>query len=173
MRTALKRCPLDGDGAARPCNGTDPVISEVASVALGEVLEAAMMATRAALGNIQLLDGTTGTLKIVAQRGFGSDFLEFFGRVHEGQAACGTSLTHGRRIVVEDVTDSPIFLRTSALELMLDAGARAVQSTPLFGECGRILGVLSTHYRQPCRLREDDARRLDLAAHRAARLIER
>src|SRR4029077_843158 len=53
------------------------------------------------------------------------------------------------------------------------AGYRAVQFTPLRSHDGRILGILSTHFRAPHRLSERDQRLLDLYARHAADLIER
>ena len=43
--------------------------------------------------------------------------------------------------------NSSIFMGTQALEVMMAAGARAVQSTPLVNRSGRVLGMFSTHYR--------------------------
>src|SRR5262249_51707118 len=108
------------------------------------------------------------TLRIVAQRGFRRPFLDFFECVHDGQAACGAALKSAERIIVEEVANSALFFGTPALEVMLDAGARAVQSTPLFDYRGRVLGMLSTRYRQPRRLKDDDLRLLDLLARRTA-----
>src|SRR3546814_8882812 len=79
------------------------------------------------MGNIQLLDRETGVLKIAASRGFDAPFLTFFETVHENDAACGTALKRGERIVVEDVEASPIVLGTPALAVLLAAGVRAVQ----------------------------------------------
>src|SRR3546814_9097588 len=78
-----------------------------------------------------------------------SDLLTFFETVHENDAACGTALKRGERIVVEDVEASPIVLGTPALDVLLAAGVRAVQSTPLFSRSGRLWGILSTHWRDP------------------------
>jgi hypothetical protein len=47
---------------------------------------------------------------------------------------------------VDDVRQSPIFIGTQALEVMLAAGAIAVQSTPLISHSGTLLGMFSTHY---------------------------
>src|SRR5262249_19226298 len=120
------------------------------SILLLGLLDSAIAATQADMGNIQLFKPALGGLKIEVQRGFKQTFLDFFDEVHEGQAACGTALKAGERIVVEDVTKSPIFLGTSALEVLLAAGARAVQSTPLIS-LGHTLGMFSTHYREPHR----------------------
>jgi len=140
-------------------------------VTMGEMLEAAIAVTGATMGNIQLFDPTTNALTIVAERGFRPRFLDFFACVHDGEAACGASLTSRRRVVVDDVTDSPIFFGSAALEVMLDAGARAVQSTPFFDNAGQILGVVSTHYRAPRRLNVTEHCRLDMLAFQVARVV--
>ncbi|BBA68799.1 Oxygen sensor histidine kinase NreB [Geobacter sulfurreducens] len=139
---------------------------------LEEIIEAAIAITGADMGNLQLLDAS-GALKIVAHRGFGAPFLDFFSTVRDGCACCGTALRLGTRMVIEDVTQSPVFAGTPALEVMLDAGARAVQSTPLVSSSGPLLGMLSTHYRSPRRPDERDLRLLDLLARLSTDIIER
>jgi hypothetical protein len=133
---------------------------------LCKALEAAIEITEADLGNLQLLDPATGALRIVAQHGFKRDFVEFFDQVHKGEAACGTALQNAQRIVVENVVRSPIFIGSSSLEVMLDAGAHAVQSTPIVDWSGTVSGVLSTHYRTPHRPPERNLRFLDLLLNR-------
>jgi PAS domain S-box-containing protein len=56
---------------------------------------------------------------------------------------------------------------------MLAAEARAVQSTPLVGRLGEVLGVFSTHYRTPCKPGDRDIRLIDLLARQSADLIDR
>ena len=141
-------------------------------VMLHEILEAAIEMTGAEMGNIQLLDGA-GVLKIAAQRGFEAPFLEFFDEVHDGQAACGAAMQRGERVIVDDVQQSPVFLGTPALQVLLEAGVRAVQSTPLVTREGRLLGMFSTHYPAPHRPTERALRMLDILARQAADLIER
>ena len=116
------------------------------SLLLHDILDAAIGITGAHMGNIQLLEGDR--LRITAQRGFDAPFLEFFDAVHGDQAACGTALQRGERVIVDDVANSSIFMETQALEVMMAAGARAVQSTPLVSRSGRVLGMFSTHYRR-------------------------
>jgi GAF domain-containing protein len=113
---------------------------------LVSALDAALGLTGADMGNVQLCDPISHTLHIEAQRGFESPFLDFFARVHDGQAACGLAMTRAERVTVADVVSSPIFAGTPALDVMVEAGARAVQSTPLIGSSGRLLGMFSTHY---------------------------
>ena len=141
------------------------------SLLLHDILDAAIAITGAQMGNIQLLEGDV--LRIAAQRGFDRPFLEFFASVHGEQAACGTALQRGERVIVDDVLNSPIFVGTPALDVMVAAGARAVQSTPLVSRSGRVLGMFSTHYqRAPQQPSERALRLLDILARQAADLIE-
>ncbi len=139
---------------------------------LTQFLGAAVCLTGSDMGNMQVFDPPSGSLHIEAQYGFKESFLRFFSSVRDGATACGVALKRAERVVVEDVADSPIFFRSPALEVMLDAGARAVDSTPLICS-GRVWGILSTHRRTPRIPTQRDLRMLDFLAHRAASLIER
>jgi len=77
------------------------------------------------------------------------------------------------RVIVEDVANSPLFAGTPALEVMLAAKARAVQSTPLVTRSGRMIGMFSTHYHTAHQPTERELQMLDLLARQAADLIER
>ena len=139
---------------------------------LSGILHSVMQGTRADMGNIQLYEPTESRLVVYVQHGFDRPFLAFFDSVHSGQAACGMALEAGLRVVVSDVTDSAIFSSTDILEVLLDAGVRSVQSTPLVGESGTILGMLSTHCRAVRKLTERDLQLVDHFAARAAAIIE-
>lgn len=140
---------------------------------LEQALSAAIEISEADMGNIQILEGASNSLEIVAQQGFEQPFLDFFNRVESGHGCCGNAMQQGKRILVEDVRHSPIFSGTPALDILLEAGVQAVQSTPLFARSGRLVGMLSTHYRAPRRLDERKLRMLDLLARQLADLIER
>jgi PAS domain S-box-containing protein len=141
---------------------------------LEDILDTAIAITGADKGNIQLLDAATDTLEIAAQRGFQKPFLDFFAQVDRKEAsACGSALRSAERVIVEDVTQSPIFARQPVLAIMLDAGARAVQSTPLVSSAGTVVGMISTHFCRPHRPSERDLRLMDLAAQQAADYLER
>jgi GAF domain-containing protein len=133
------------------------------------MLDGVIMATGADMGNVQLLDQTSGSLYIHTQRGFGRRFLEFFERVSDAsESACGAAAASTRRVVVPDVFRSPMFENVAALEVLLAADVRAVQSTPLMSSSGELVGVLSTHYAEPRELSEDDRRILDMVAANTA-----
>ena len=140
---------------------------------LDEIVETAIAIDGADMGNIQLLDPQSGSLKIMAHRGFEQAWLDFWDRVYSGQGTCGTALERGERVIVEDITQSPIFVGTPALDVQLVAGVRAVQSTPLLSHSGRLLGVFSTHFRTPHRPDERALHLLDLLARQTTDIIER
>jgi len=139
---------------------------------LSSILDAAVEGTGANMGNIQLFDSRTRQLVIRVHRGFDEPFLKFFNSVHAGRAACGTALKFARRVVVPDVTNSPIFSHSDALEALLDAGIRSVQSTPLIAKSGRIWGMLSTHYRNVNLPGRRDLSLIDYFAEWAAEVLD-
>ena len=68
------------------------------TTALQEVLEATIELNGADKGNVQLLNEDTGALEIVAHRGFGREFLDFFREVRiDSTSACGQAMRSGRR----------------------------------------------------------------------------
>jgi PAS domain S-box-containing protein len=140
---------------------------------LERIVETAIAVTGADCGDLQLLDIESGALVIAAQRGFQKPVLDFFAGTHAGQAACGTAMRLGERVIVEDVLSSELFIGTPARDILVDAGVRAVQSTPLFSRSGELLGVLSTHFSQPRRPEPRQMRLLDLLARQAADFIDR
>ena len=138
---------------------------------LGEILAAAIETSRADMGNIQLLEDSA--LRIVAQRGFETPFLDFFSEVREDESACGAAMRRRERVIVGDVESSQVFAGTPGRQVVLAAGVRAVQSTPLVSRSGELLGMFSTHYRAARPPSEHDLRTLDVLVRQAADLIER
>ncbi len=139
---------------------------------LREVVDAAIAISGADMGTIQIWDPQSSKLRIASQHGFPKWWLDFWNEVPEGRGSCGTALERGARVIVENVEQSPIFAGTPALEIQLKAGVRAIQSTPLIGRSGKLLGMFSTHYRQPQRPHNHALQLLDLLARHAAEIIE-
>ncbi|HEU5181263.1 MAG TPA: ATP-binding protein [Candidatus Polarisedimenticolia bacterium] len=140
---------------------------------LDEILQVAMWLCGAHQGTLQILDDE-GRLRLEAHAGFPPRFLEFFALVQAGEsAACGESLLLARRVIVEDVTRSPLFAKQPALPVLLEAKVRAVQSTPLKSGSGKVLGIFSTHFSEPHRPSLKELADLDFLARQAADLLER
>ena len=138
---------------------------------LEEILEATIELLNADFGTVQLFNEQSKALEIVAQRGFRQDFLDHFSNVNEESAAYGRAMAQGGRVIIEDVKSDPGF--APHRHIAASAGFRAVQSTPLFSRSDEVLGMISSHFRQPHRPSEHELRFIDLYAHLAAEFIER
>ena len=138
---------------------------------LTRLLNLAITITSADKGNIQVLDPLTRTLRIIVHEGFAEPFLRFFQEVNHREAACGTALKRLERVIVEDLTESAIFVNTEALNVLLEADVQAVQSTPLVNSSGCVVGMISTHYRLPTCPTKEQLHLLDKLAEIAAEFI--
>ena len=139
---------------------------------LKEVLSAAISMLGAAMGTIQLYRPQSQTLEIVMHQGFSDEFLAHFRLLKcDDSTASGRAVKHGKRIIVQDGYLDPAFAATRPL--LASAGIRAWQSMPLFGRDEKLLGVLSTHFREPHYPLDRELHMLDLYARQAGIFIER
>nr|WP_246461979.1 GAF domain-containing protein [Nocardia transvalensis] len=136
---------------------------------LGRVLDSAITLTGADYGNVQLVDPATGALRIVTQSGFGPEFLDYFAVVEDATSACGRAAATGAQFVVADTRSDPAFAAHRAIAER--ARFRAVQSTPLLAYDGRLIGMVSTHLRDPYRAAGHDLRILRLFGDVAGELV--
>jgi PAS domain S-box-containing protein len=144
-----------------------------ADALLEEMLEAILAVARAPMGNVQLLDPATGELVQSVHRGLPASFLEYFARVRvDATTACGVAFQEGRRVILRDVTHSPVFAGTPAGRALEEAGVRALQSTPLRTRSGKLLGMISTHWPVPHRPTHRQLEVIDLLARQAADLLD-
>ena len=141
----LERLPEPAEQALHPFLASDFIATSREQVC-ESALDAALRVAGCDLGNVQLLD-SSGTLRISAQRGFERPFLEFFAEVKGAESACGVALILGRQYCVPEVQAHPVFSGTAACDVMLEAGARAVESSPIMSSAGVPLGMLSVHHR--------------------------
>jgi GAF domain-containing protein len=143
------RLDLDEPRSARRLYSAARALREVPRPGLlfTEILEGALTLAGADRGNVQVLDPATGSLRIVAQCGFGAEFLEYFAVVDDGQSACGRAARERAQTVIVDVDIDAAF--APHRDIAAAAAFRAVQSTPLIERTGRLLGVVSTHYPRP------------------------
>jgi hypothetical protein len=114
-----------------------------------KALEIAMSLAAADFGNIQLVDPTRGTLRIVAHTGFNSEFLEYFAAVDDSASACGRAAEQRSQVVIGDVAVDPGF--APHRDIAAASQFRSVQSTPLIAADGALVGMISTHWRRPHR----------------------
>ena len=142
-----------------------------------KLLDAAVAIMSSDYASIQMLypeRGKGGELRLLAFRGFNAQAARFWEWVSlDSESTCGVALRSGKRVIVPDVEKCDFMAGTDDLATYLQTGIHAVQSTPLFSRSGNIVGMISTHWRNPHQPSERDLRLLDILARQAADLIDR
>ncbi len=139
------------------------------SALLERILEIAMELTAADFGDLQLFDTQKQSLRLLTQQGFSPEFLDYFREVSEG-TACSQAMATRQRVIVKDVRTAALYSDGARLA-MLTAGSRSLQSTPLLGPGGEVLGVFSTHHRRARVPSREELRNLDRLAEVAVDLL--
>lgn len=130
------------------------------SAVLPRITETAMSIMGAEFGDVQIVDPGDGSLLLVTQSGFGSEFLDHFAVVRDDSSVYGQAARQSAQIVVADVRDDRAFAPHQ--QIFRAAGVRAFQSTPLIDGAGRMIGMVSTHASQPGRPSDRDLRIMEL-----------
>ena len=138
-----------------------------------ELIGEAVAATGADMGALQVIDRRSNVLRLVASRGFEERVLAFFAKVGPKEdSASGAAFRQAGRVIVPDIRYSVIFAGRRSGEILHEAGVHSVQSTPILGKTGCVIGMISTHRRSVWQPSADELRRLDAVVVRAARVIE-
>ncbi len=142
-----------------------------------KLVDAASAIMRSDFASMQMLypeRGSGGELLLLGSKGFPPEAVRFWKWVRtDSNCTCGIALRTGGRVIEPDVANSTIMAGTRDQAALIENGILAAQSTPLFSRGGRLLGMITTHWRQPHRPEERDLRLLDVLARQAADLIER
>jgi PAS domain S-box-containing protein len=138
------------------------------------ILDAAMILMSSDMASMQSLDPERNQLRLLAWKGFHPQSAAFWEWVYlDSASTCGLALSAGCRVEVADVETCDFMAGTADLDEYRRSDIRAVQSTPLISRSGQLLGMISTHWREPHQPAERTFKRLDLLARQAADLIER
>jgi electron transfer flavoprotein alpha/beta subunit len=154
------------------------LITEQNSMTLYEtIVDAATSIMHSEYASLQMLHperGNGGELRLIASRGFSEEAKQLWQWVtRDTSTTCGAALRFGVRVTAPDIAACEFMAGTQDQGWLLQSGIHASQTTPLVSRGGRMLGMLSTHWRQPHQTSERDLRLLDLLARQAADLMER
>ncbi|MGA8410398.1 MAG: GAF domain-containing protein, partial [Xanthobacteraceae bacterium] len=114
------------------------------------VLDAAIGLMSADMGSMQVFLPGRKELRLLASRGFHPDSAAYWEYVRvDSASSCGLAMSSGARSVVPDIEACDVMAGTTDLEASRRSGIRAVQSTPLISRSGELIGMISTHWREP------------------------
>ena len=155
------------------------LIHEADPAALYEsIIDAAVAIMRSDFASMQMFHperGERGALRLLTFRGFSAEAAKFWEWVGADSAGstCGAALRTGRRVIAHDVEECAFMAGSDDLATYRATGIRSCQSTPLLARDGRIVGMISTHWRSPFHPTERQLGLLDVVARQAADFIER
>ncbi|WP_128546259.1 PAS domain S-box protein [Larkinella soli] len=139
-----------------------------------QIMEAAKAIMHADTVSLQRLFADQHALQLLAWQGFHSESAHFWEWVDVTSASsCGVALAQGKRVIVPDVETEASLQGTGDLEAYRRSGLRAVQTTPLISRSGKIVGMLSNHWKTVHTPTERELGLLDVIARQAADFVER
>ena len=98
---------------------------------------------------MQVFHPERNELRLLASKGFHPQSAAFWEWVQlKSGSSCAAALSAGVRIIVPDIETSDFIIGTPDADEYRQSGIRAVQSTPLVSRDGRLLGMISTHWRE-------------------------
>ena len=137
-----------------------------------QILEAATSIMLSDCASLQML--RDGKLCLLGWRGFDAHAVRYWQEVRANStSACGRALSAKERVVIADTERCEVLAGTADLAEFRRAGIRSVQSTPLTSRTGELVGILSTHWRDPQTPAAGELRLFEVLARMAADLIER
>ncbi len=138
-----------------------------------QILDAAIALMRSDMGSMQMLYPERNELRLLAWKGFDPASAAFWEWVQiDSGSTCGVALDTGKRVIAPDVETCEFMAGTEDLDAYRLSGIKAVQSTPLISRSGRVIGMISNHWREPYQPLERELGLLDVLARQAADLIE-
>ncbi len=140
---------------------------------LQRTIDAAITIVGADKGNIQVVDTSSNSLVIAVYRGFAEPFLSFFKHICDDASAYAEAMKTKKQVIVQDILHSDIFAGHQSQTVMIDAGVRAVVSTPLISSNETLMGMISTHYATPHKPTERELHAVEVLARQTADYLER
>ncbi len=142
-----------------------------------KLIDAAVQIMHSQFATLQILhtgDDGEDRLQLLASRGFSPQAASFWQWIAiDSGSAYGEALRKGYPIGVANVMECDFFKGAEDEIIHLKTGINSVQTIPLHSRNGKLLGIMSTHWKDPHKPSERELRLLDVLARQAADLIER
>ncbi|HEY1686622.1 MAG TPA: ATP-binding protein [Tepidisphaeraceae bacterium] len=166
----------EADSRALAALGTQMVAADKPEIIYQKMVDAAVGVMRSDFASMQLFHherGEAGELELLAQHGFDPASTKFWQWVSgKSTCVCGLTLRDGARVLIPDAQQCDR-LDDGQKTAYRNAAICAMQSTPLFSRSGKLLGMISTHWRRPHTPTENELSNFDILARQAADVIER
>ncbi len=163
--------------SARCGNSSDGIHEKTTQALYEGIVDAAVRIMGSEFASLQMLfpeRGTGGELRLLAFRGFNPAAATFWEWVRaDSRSTCGIALVTGKRAVAPDIATCEYMADSEDQRVYLQTGIHACQTTPLIGQSGNIVGMISSHWRTARQPSERDFRQFGNLATQAAELIER
>jgi len=141
-----------------------------------EIVDRAVALMRSDYASVQMLfpeRGSGGELLLLSFRGFNPEAATFWEWVRaDSKSTCGIALRDRKRVVAPDIASCEFMAGSEDQETYLQTGIGACQTTPLIGNAGNVIGMISTHWQRPHQPSHEDLRLFDILAREAAEVIE-
>ena len=135
---------------------------------LGEILEEAIEIGEADCGDIRLVNGRTGTLDFVVQRGFPEEWDSYWRSKPLKFEISRAPLDKKHPIQIDDIGKSPVFSTNPSLRRTKGFGYHLLRTTPLVSRSGEFVGAFALFKDRPQPPDDRLLRLLDLFARQAA-----
>lgn len=156
-------------------NESDPAVRNQHSD-YEKIVENAIALMRSDYASLQMLfpeRGSGGELLLLSFRGFNPQAAKFWEWVRaDSKSTCGIALRDNERVVAPDIAGCDFMAGSDDQGIYLQTGIHACQTTPLIGRAGKVVGMISTHWRTPHNPLQKDLQLFDSLARQAADLIE-
>jgi PAS domain S-box-containing protein len=140
------------------------------------ILDAAVSMMRSDFASLQQFHperGQHGELHLLGCRGYDPAAAKFWEWVRaDSGCSCGEVMRTGQRVIIPDVRTCAFMAGSTDQANALRLGMLAMHSTPLISRSGNLVGMISTHWKQPHQPSDRDLRMFDVLARQAADLIE-
>ncbi len=141
------------------------------------MLDAATTLMHSEFASLQLLERDDAdnevALRLLAHRGFHPESALHWQLVHAGTwSTCGVAFRIRRRFSIPDIEQWEAIKSSPDYAAYCRSGIRAVQTTPLLSRTGRLLGMLSTHWKEPYSPSDGELRVFDILARQVADFLE-
>ena len=138
------------------------------------ILKAAVEIMGSDFASIQRYDPESGMLILLANVGFSEENRQKWQVIStDAGTSCAVALARRTRVVISDMGTAQALLGAANCEAYIEADIQSLQSTPLTSRSGQLLGMISTHWRDPHEPQPDELRLIDVLARQAADVIER